>query len=97
MLAGTANYAVYGKMFRLCDDAFYFPTYLRFQMKNLIWLYKKVGGDDPGPPQAMASTVFDGAFPTVPSDAENRGYCTGRCSLAPGGRFDFVWEPYKSR
>jgi outer membrane protein OmpA-like peptidoglycan-associated protein len=95
MLAGTANYALYGKLFRLCHDEFV-PDFPRWDMKAMIWLYKVIP-DDPRPPLAMATTAFDGAFPTVPSDAENRGSCTGRCGTAYGGTFDFIWEPYRSR
>ena len=94
MLAGTANYALYGKMYRLCTDEFFY--YFRFQMRNLIRLYKLVGGDDSGPPLAMATAAFDGDFPTVPAEAENRGKCTGRCATRPAA-FHFIWEPYKSR
>jgi len=95
MLAGTANYAVYGKMFRMCVDEFFY--YFGFQMRNLIRLYKLVDWDDSGPPIAMANAGFNGTLPTVSSDAENRGSCTGRCASARAGAFDFIWEPYKSR
>ncbi len=95
MLAGTANYAIYGKMFKLCTDEFW--MYFRFQMRNLIRIYKTIGRDDSGPPLAMATAAFDGDFPSVPSEAENRGECTGRCGVPHTGSFHFVWEPYKSR
>jgi outer membrane protein OmpA-like peptidoglycan-associated protein len=95
MLAGTANYAIYGKMFRLCSDEFFY--YWGGQMRNLIRLYKLVGGDDSGPPLAMANAAFDGTFPTVPAAAENRGSCTARCGVTYPGNFHFIWEPYKSR
>lgn len=95
MLAGTANYALYGKLFRLCNDEFS-PDYPRWDMKAMIWLYKVIP-DDPGPPLAMATAAFDGAFPTVPAVAESRAGCTGRCGVIHGGSFDFIWEPYKSR
>ena len=94
MLAGTANYALYGKMYRLCADEFL--LYFRFQMRNLIRLYKLVDWDDSGPPLAMATAAFDGDFPTVPAEAENRAHCTGRCATSPAA-FHFIWEPYKSR
>ncbi len=95
MLAGTANYAIYGKMFKLCHDEFS-ADFPRWDMKSMIWLWKKAL-DDPDPPTAMATAAFDGTFPTLPADAENRGNCTGRCSQAFSGSFDFVWEPYKPR
>ena len=95
MLAGTANYALYGKMFKLCNDEFS-PDYPRWDMRAMIWLYKVIP-DDPGPPLAMATAAFDGAFPTVPAAAENRGSCTGRCGVVHGQSFDFIWEPYQSR
>ena len=95
MLAGTANYAVYGKMFRLCSDEFFY--YWGFQMRNLIRLWKLVDWDDSGPPLAMANAAFDGTFPTLSAAAENRGSCTDRCATSRAGIFDFTWEPYKSR
>lgn len=96
MLAGTANYALYGKMFKLCNDQFS-PDYPRWDMRAMITAYKTLDGDDPAPPLAMATAVFDGGFPTIPSDAENRGSCTDRCGVTHGGSFDFIWEPYRSR
>ena len=95
MLAGTANYAVYGKMFSMCADEFWYMW--GFQMRNLIRLYKLIGRDDSGPPLAMANAAFHGSFPSISSDAENRGHCTGRCGSSARVPFDFVWEPYKSR
>lgn len=96
MLAGTANYAIYGKMFKLCHDEFS-PDYPRWDMRAMITLWKTLDRDDPEPPKAMASSVFDGTFPSVPSVAENRGFCTGRCGISHGGSFGFVWEPYHPR
>jgi outer membrane protein OmpA-like peptidoglycan-associated protein len=95
MLAGTANYAIYGKMFSLCADEFWY--YFGFQMRNLIRLWKTIDWDDSGPPLAMANAAFDGTFPTIPAAAENRGSCTDRCAASHSGTFHFVWEPYKSR
>jgi hypothetical protein len=95
MLAGTANYALYGRMFKLCHDEFA-PDFPRGDMRAMIWLYKVIP-DDPGPPLAMATAAFDGAFPGVPAAAENRGNCTGRCGVPVKGSFSFVWEPYKPR
>jgi hypothetical protein len=96
MLAGTANYAIYGKMFKLCHDEFS-PDYPRWDMILMINLWKLLDRDNADPPEAMASSVFDGTFPVVPAAAENRGSCTGRCGITHGGSFDFVWEPYKPR
>jgi hypothetical protein len=96
LLAGTANYAVYGRMFKLCHDEFG-PDYPRWDMRAMIRLYKSLGSDDPEPPLAVASAAFDGTFPTLPAAAENRGGCTGRCGVPFTGAFDFVWEPYKPR
>jgi uncharacterized protein DUF4157 len=96
MLAGTANYALYGKMFKLCNDEFS-PDYPRWDMRAMIRLWKAVNRDDSGPPLAMASAAFDGSFPAIPAAAENRGLCTGRCGVTHAGSFDFVWEPYKPR
>jgi hypothetical protein len=96
MLAGTANYALYGKMFKLCNAEFW-PDYPRWDMRAMIRLWKAIDIDEPDPPLAMASTVFDAAFPTVPGAAENRGSCTGRCGVSHEGSFHFVWEPYRPR
>lgn len=95
MLAGTANYALYGKMFRLCHDEFA-PDYPRWDMRAMIRLWKTLT-DDPEPPLAVASAAFDGTFPTTSAAAENRAGCTGRCGLPFTGSFDFIWEPYKPR
>lgn len=96
MLAGTANYALYGKLFRMCNDEFW-PDYPRWDMRAMIRLWKAFGSDDVSPPLAMASAAFDGTLPSVPASAENRRDCTGRCSLGSLSGFDFVWEPYRSR
>ena len=96
MLAGTANYALYGKMFKLCNDEFS-PDFPRWDMRGMIGFYKTIAFDDSAPPREMATSVFDGTFPAVPAVVENRGHCTGRCGLTHGGRFGFVWEPYRPR
>lgn len=96
MLAGTANYAAYGKMFKLCNDEFLFD-YTRGDMRAMITLYKTIALDSPAPPKEMASSVFDGTFPSLPAVTENRGNCPGRCGITHAGSFDFVWEPYHSR
>jgi hypothetical protein len=93
MLAGSANYGLYGKMWRLCHD--YFPyAYPRWGMTTLVGAYNIL--DSPAA-LAMAQAVFDGAYPTVPDKAASRAECTGRCDLTHGGMFDFIWEPYKPR
>jgi hypothetical protein len=95
MLAGTANYALFGTMCKLCHD--FTGRWNRFDMRAIIGAYKMVSGDDSGPPKEMASASYDGTFPSVPTSAENRGTCTDRCGATYGGSFDFVWEPYKAR
>jgi hypothetical protein len=95
MLAGTANYALFGKMCRLCHDET--SQWGRWDMRAIIRAWKAVDGDDPTPPMEMASAAYDGTFPTVPAAAENRGSCTGRCGQTHSGAFDFIWEPYKPR
>jgi len=95
MLAGTANYALFGTMCRLCHDLT--GTWGRWDMRATIGAYKTVSLDDSGPPKEVASAAYDGTFPTLPAAAENRGTCTGRCGLTHGGAFDFIWEPYKPR
>ena len=95
MLAGTANYALFGKMCRLCHD--YNGSWNRWDMRAIIGAWKTVHLDDSTPPKEMASAAYDGTFPSVPAAAENRGICTGRCGQTRGGAFDFYWEPYKPR
>lgn len=95
MLAGTANYALFGKMCRLCHD--YTGRWNRWDMRAIIEAYKAISGDDSTPPKEMASASYDGTFPTAPAGAENRGTCTDRCGLTHGGAFDFIWEPYRPR
>jgi len=95
MLAGTANYALFGKMCRLCHD--YTGRWNRWDMRTIIGAYKTIAGDDSTPPKEVASAAYDGTFPTVPTAAENCGTCTGRCGLTHGGAFDFIWEPYRPR
>ncbi|MDQ6867026.1 MAG: DUF4157 domain-containing protein [Pseudomonadota bacterium] len=95
MLAGTANYALFGKMCRLCHD--YTGRWSRWDMRAIIGVYKTLAGDDSTPPKEVASAAYDGTFPTVPAAAENRGTCTGLCGLTHSGAFDFIWEPYRSR
>lgn len=94
MLAGTANYALFGKICRLCHDET--GQWGRWDMRAIITAWKAIG-DDPTPPKEVASAAYDGTFPTLPTAAENRGTCTGRCGQSHGGTFHFIWEPYQSR
>jgi hypothetical protein len=93
MLAGTANYGLYGKMWKLCHDEFPY-AYPRWGMTALVSAYNIF--DTPAA-LAMAQAVFDGTYPSVPAKAASRAHCDGRCGLTHGGVFDFVWEPYKER
>ena len=95
LLAGTANYALFGTMCRLCNDETY--QWGRWDMRAIIGAYKTIAGDDSTPPKEVASAAYDGTFPALPAAAENRGTCVGRCGLIHGGAFDFIWEPYKPR
>lgn len=95
MLAGTANYALFGKICRLCHD--YTGRWNRWDMRAIIGAYKTISGDDSTPPKEMASAAYDGTLPSVPAAAENRGTCTDRCGVTHGGGFDFIWEPYRPR
>lgn len=95
MLAGTANYALFGKMCRLCHD--YTGRWNRWDMRAIIGAYKTVALDDSTPPKEVASAAYDGTFPTVSAAAENRGTCPDRCGQTHGGAFDFIWEPYRTR
>lgn len=95
LLAGTANYALFGTMCRLCHDET--SQWGRWDMRAIIGAYKSISGDDATPPREVASAAYDGTFPALPAAAENRGTCTGRCGLTYGGAFDFIWEPYRPR
>lgn len=95
LLAGTANYALFGKMCRLCHD--YTGRWNRWDMRAIIDGWKTIDWDDSTPPKEIASTAYDGTFPSMPAAAENRGSCIGRCGLTHGGAFDFIWEPYRPR
>lgn len=95
MLAGTANYALFGKICRVCHD--YTGRWNRWDMRATIGAWKTVDGDDSTPPKEVASAAYDGTFPTVSAAAENRRNCTGRCGQTHSGAFDFIWEPYKPR
>jgi len=95
MLAGTANYALFGKMCRLCHD--YQGRWNRWDMRATIGAWKTIDWDDSTPPKEVASAAYDGTFPKLPAAAENRGSCTGRCDVAHAGTFDFIWEPYRPR
>ena len=95
MLAGTANYALFGQMCRLCHD--YTGRWNRWDMRAIIGVWKTIDWDDSTPPKEVASAAYDGTFPAVPAAAENRGTCTDRCGRTHGGAFDFIWEPYKPR
>ena len=92
LLAGTANYALFGKMCRLCHD--YVGRSSRFEMQDLTSMNNLL---DPTPPLQVASAAYDGTFPTLPSAAENRETCTGRCGISHSGVFRFIWEPYKPK
>jgi hypothetical protein len=95
MLAGTANYALFGKMCRVCHD--HTGRWNRWDMRATIAAWKTIDWDDSTPPKEVASAAYDGTFPSVPATAENRATCTGRCGLTHGGAFDFIWEPYRPR
>lgn len=95
MLAGTANYALYGKMCRLCHD--YTGRWNRWDMRATIGAWKAIDGDDSTPPKEVASAAYDRTFPAVPAAAENRVSCSGRCGQTHSGAFDFIWEPYRPR
>jgi hypothetical protein len=95
MLAGTANYALFGKMCKICHDST--GQWGRWDMRAIIGAYKLLSTDDSTPPKEVASASYDGTFPTTPASAENRRSCTGRCGQTYNGTFTFIWEPYRSR
>lgn len=95
MLAGTSNYALFGKMCRLCHD--YTGQWNRWDMRAIIETWKTIDWDDSTPPKEVASAAYDGTFPTLPAATENRRTCTSRCGMTHSGVFNFIWEPYKSR
>lgn len=108
-LAGTANYGTFGILCKLCHDHcrsnawnpfVLCPAYFLFNesaMRSLIWLWKTVDRDDPGPPTDWAVATFNGGPRGRPA-TQNRPLCTGRCPF-PSSRssFDFIWEPNKPR
>jgi hypothetical protein len=94
MLAGTANYALFGEMCRVCHH--YTGRWNRWDMRAIIHAWKVLDGDDPTPPKEVATSAYDRTFPSVPA-AANRSSCTGRCALSHGSSFDFIWEPYRPR
>jgi len=105
-LAGTVNYAAFGIMMSECYD-FYdsapwyaallwtqLPLYNERAMRWLIWAYKKLHGDDPGPPTEFAWATFDRG-PTGRPSTENRPNCKTPCgSKATPPSFTFTWGPY---
>ena len=108
-LAGTVNYAAFGIMMSECYDFYnsvpWYAALLRTQLpffneralRALIWGYKKLNHDDPGPPTEFAKATFERG-PAGRPGTENRPKCTARCeSKAPLPGFTFTWEPYHPR
>jgi hypothetical protein len=108
-LAGTVNYAAFGIMMSECYDFYYNapwyaallwtqePFFNERALRALIWAYKKLDNDDPGPPTEFAFATFDRG-PTGRPSTENRPNCKTPCaSKATPPNFTFTWEPYHSR
>jgi hypothetical protein len=96
-LAGTVNYALFGKMCKLCSKNH--PVFTEGFVKTLIWLYKKgtLSGDDPGPPTEWALAGYRGFPGNLPSEG-NRPLCstTTKCKCPPSTmRFSWRWVPNK--
>jgi hypothetical protein len=109
-LAGTVNYATYGMMVRLCDQAFPGDADLGGEFgalehaKTLIKGYKTfVSKENPKWPLEWTETVFRGG-PKATVAGGNRAGCSTTCTslnpkLNPGtlASWDYVWEPVKTR
>lgn len=93
MLAGTANYALFGKMCRLCPD--YTRRWNRWDMRAIIGAYKTIDPDDSTPPKDLGRLRRH--LPHPP--------CGGRKPrqlqrpLRPDARrlLRLLWEPYRPR
>ncbi|WP_197684524.1 eCIS core domain-containing protein [Mucilaginibacter mallensis] len=89
-LAGTVNYALWGRACRLCNDKMGHPSHAT--MSNLSAIYNVVGIDDPGPPGAWAETGWNGFTGTAP-DNPNRPTCKTTCPTVSKGPFSWQWLP----
>jgi len=89
-LAGTVNYALWGRACRLCNDKLGHPSHAT--MSNLSGLYNIVGIDDPRPPGAWAETGWNGFTGTAP-DNPNRPTCKTTCPAVSKGPFSWQWLP----
>lgn len=93
-LAGTVNYALFGKMCRLCNRRF--GVLDVGEMGFLIGLWKTLDRDDPIPPGLWALAAFNGSLPPTHPVAENRAYCTGECpNDAAHTDFAWIWLPIR--
>jgi outer membrane protein OmpA-like peptidoglycan-associated protein len=89
-LAGTVNYVLWGLICRLCNMRFGYPSHST--MENLVWLYNRVGADDPGPPGEWAEIgwkIFSGTAPPV----GNRSSCQPKCPHEHTTPFSWQWLP----
>jgi hypothetical protein len=95
-LAGTVNYALVGKICRLCNDEF--GTFSEDKVIALVGAYKALTGDAPGPPTQWAVAGYRGFPGNVPT-VGNRAHCTGWCTVPHKTPlpFTFVWEPHQKR
>lgn len=66
-------------------------------MSTLVTIYKRIDGEEPGPPLAWAQATYSGGASAVPSGG-NRSDCPTTCTLTYNcNPFDFVWEPVRTR
>ena len=100
-LAGTANYATWGIVQKLCFDFVEGDSWWMRPMVNwhtegmtsgLISTYKALSTDDTGPPTEWAFATYRGG-PTARPAHGNRDGCS-RCGGPATGRvFDYSWSP----
>jgi hypothetical protein len=67
-------------------------------MRALVNAYKRMDGDDPGPPLAWARATYGGGPGAIPSGGGNFSHCDTTCRLQYNCEpFGYVWEPTIAR
>lgn len=107
-LAGTVNYGTFGIMVRLCSDfarstllqAHRRPIYSLEWAEMLIRAYKRFGANPEAAvlPIAWTRATYYGGPTASPSEPGNRPRCNCSCGCRGSVvKWDYVWEPVKSR
>jgi hypothetical protein len=66
-------------------------------MRLLVAAYKRIDGDDPGPPLTWAIATYNAGASAIPPGG-NRNTCSATCTHTYNcNPFDFVWEPVRTR